>query len=116
MQGDITMPNSRVREESGRFLTGWPGILGYAIKTNMENLKTEPIKIQGDEGMEEYLLKEKDHGDLVVYDIYRKDHYLLTLAKDGSILFMNFDADAEDKEIFKLSHLHQFIEHIQAVS
>ena len=82
----------------------------------MENLRTEPIKIQGEEGMEEYLLREKDHGDLIVYDIYKKDHYLLTLAKDGSILFMNFDADDTDREIFKLSHLHQFIERIQAVS
>jgi len=86
------------------------------VKTYMENLKTEPIKIRLDEGTEEYLLKEKDHGDLVVYDIYRKDRYLLTLAADGSILFMNFDADENDKEIFKLSHLNRFIEKIQASS
>ena len=82
----------------------------------MENLKTEPIKIQREQGNEEFLLKERDHGDLIVYDIYRKDHYLLTLAKDGSILFMNFDADQEDKEIFKLSHLNKFIERIQEAS
>lgn len=82
----------------------------------MENLKTEPIRIRLNEGTEEYTLQEKDHGDLVVYDIYRKDHYLLTLAKDGSILFMNFSADEKDKEIFKLSHLNSFIERIQAAS
>jgi len=82
----------------------------------MENLKTEPIKIRTDEGVEEYLLMEKDHGDLVVYDIYRKDHYLLTLARDGSILFMNFEADEKDKEIFKLSQLNRFIEKIQTNS
>jgi len=82
----------------------------------MENLMTEPVTIKINEGVEEYLLQEKDHGDLVVYDIYRKDHYLLTLAKDGRILFMNFAADEKDKEIFKLSHLNQFIEKIQAAS
>ncbi len=82
----------------------------------MENLKTEPIKITMDEGTEEYLLKEKDHGDLIVYDIFRKDHYLLTLALDGSILFMNFEADEKDKEIFKLSHLNRFIEKIRTSS
>ncbi|MBS1660771.1 MAG: hypothetical protein JST68_06945 [Bacteroidetes bacterium] len=81
----------------------------------MEKLKTEPIRIRLNEDTEEYLLEEKDHGDLVVYDIYRQDRYLLTLAKDGSILFMNFDADKKDKEIFKLSHLNHFIEKIQAV-
>ena len=82
----------------------------------MEKLTTEPIKIKMDGEMEEYYLQEKDHGDLVVYDIYRKDHYLLTLAKDGSILFMNFEADEKDKEIFKLSHLNRFIDKLQTLS
>ena len=88
----------------------------------MENLTTEPIKIRipgsaregTKESTEEYTLREKDHGDLVVYDIYHQDHYLLTLAADGSILFMNFDADEKDKQVFKLSHLNVFIEKIKA--
>ena len=80
----------------------------------MENLMTESVMINISGGAEEYILQEKDHGDLVVYDIYHNDHYLLTLAKDGSILFMNFDADEKDKEIFKLSHLNRFVERIQA--
>jgi len=33
----------------------------------------------------------------------------MTIAKDGSILFMNFDAPDPDKEIFKLSFLNQFV-------
>jgi len=82
----------------------------------MEHLTTEPVKIRMGEGTEEYLLQEKDHGDLIVYDIYRKDHYLMTLGRDGSILFINFEAEPQDKELFKLSHLNQFIERIQAVS
>ena len=76
----------------------------------MENLKTASVKIQG----EEYLLNEKDYGDMVVYDISKNDHYLLTLAADGSILFMNFDADEADKQVFKINRLNQFIEKIQA--
>jgi len=82
----------------------------------MEQLKTEPVRIRAGEEDQEYLLKEKDHGDQIVYDIYRKDHYLMTLGRDGSILFINFAVDPEDKEIFKLSHLNQFVEKIQAVS
>ena len=81
----------------------------------MEHLMTEPVSIPLGEDYEEYLIQEKDHGDQIVYDIYRKDHYLLTLGRDGSILFMNFSADPQDKEIFKLSHLNQVIEKIQAV-
>ncbi|HWB94045.1 MAG TPA: hypothetical protein VG605_19465 [Puia sp.] len=82
----------------------------------MENLMTEPVHIQLGDGPEEYLVQEKDHGDLIVYDIYRKDHYLLTLGGDGSILFMNFGTDPQDREIFKLSHLNQVLEKIQAIS
>jgi hypothetical protein len=82
----------------------------------MEDLKTQSVKIQRDGVMEEYQLQEKDHGDLVVYDISRKGHYLMTIAKDGSILFMNFDAPDPDREIFKLSFLNQFVEKIKSIS
>lgn len=82
----------------------------------MENLKTQSVKIQRGNASEEYLLKEKDHGDLVVYDISRKDQYLMTIAKDGSILFMNFDAPDPEKDIFKLSVLNQFVEKIKSIS
>jgi len=82
----------------------------------MENLKTQSVKIQNGNASEEYLLKEKDHGDLVVYDISKKDQYLMTIAKDGSILFMNFDAPGPEKEIFKLSVLNQFVEKIKSLS
>lgn len=82
----------------------------------MENLKSELVKIQGSRGAEEYLLKEKDYGDQVVYDIFHKDHYLLTLSPDGSILFMNFDAEESEKEIFKLTNLNQFVTRINELA
>jgi hypothetical protein len=82
----------------------------------MEQLKSEPVKIRTGEEDQEYLIKEKDHGDQIVYDIYRKDHYLMTLGRDGSILFINFAVDPEDKELFKLAHLNKFVEKIQAAS
>lgn len=80
----------------------------------METLKNESIRVRTPSGNEEYRIEEKDYGDLVVYDIFRQDRYLLTLGGDGSILFMNFDAAEKDKEIFKLSYLNLFIEKIEA--
>lgn len=79
----------------------------------MENLHTESIKIQRNGITEEYQLEEKDYGDMVVFDVLRKGHYLLTLSKEGDILFMNFEAPEEEREIFKLSFLNQFIDLIQ---
>jgi len=82
----------------------------------MENLRTKSIKIQREGVSEEYQLREKDHGDLIVYDISKKGNYLMTMAKDGSILFMNFDAPDPEREVFKLSFLNQFVEEIKALS
>jgi hypothetical protein len=79
----------------------------------MENLRTEPVSIIRNGITEEYQLEEKDHGDMVVYDIFRKDHYLMTLSKEGDILFMNFEVADNEREIFKLSFLNQFIDHIK---
>jgi hypothetical protein len=79
----------------------------------MENLQTQSVSIQRGEVTEEYQLKEEDHGDMVVYDISRNNHYLLTISKEGDILFMNFDAAEEEREIFKLPFLSQFIDLIK---
>lgn len=80
----------------------------------MESLNTELVRIRLGDGWEEYSIREKDFGDLVVYDIYREENYLLTMAGDGSILYMNFNAEDKDKEIFKLAHLNFFVEKIKA--
>jgi hypothetical protein len=42
----------------------------------MESLRTESVKIRLPGGWRDYRMEEKDHGDLVVYDIFREDHYL----------------------------------------
>jgi len=78
----------------------------------MENLRTQLLLIQRAGKMEEYEVKERDYGDLVVFDIFKRDHYLLTLSRDGSILFMNFDASEQEKEVFRLPYLNYFVERI----
>ncbi|HEV2355804.1 MAG TPA: hypothetical protein VGR89_16260 [Puia sp.] len=80
----------------------------------MESLRTEWVRIRIDDHWEEYSIREKDYGDLVVYDIFHHEQYLLTISADGSILYMNFDADEKDREIFKLSHLSFLVEKIKA--
>ena len=59
-----------------RLARAWLGFYIIITKEYMENLKTESIKIQVNDGTEEYVAEEKDHGDLVVYDISRGGHYL----------------------------------------
>jgi hypothetical protein len=76
----------------------------------METLRKEVLKINGPKGTEEFLLEEKDFGDLVVFDVSHKGKNLMTLGRDGAIVFLNFDVPEEDKRFFKLSYLNQFVE------
>jgi hypothetical protein len=78
----------------------------------METLHKEAFQLKGPEGMEEFELEEKDFGDMVVYDVNHKGRNLMTLAKDGAIVFINFDGPKEDKHFLKLSYLNQFFEKI----
>ena len=71
----------------------------------MENLRTDAVKTDNAEGTEEFVLQEKANGDTVVYDIYRKGHYLMTLSNEGNILFMNRG----------ISGLNDFIEKIASI-
>ena len=82
----------------------------------MENLKTQSILLDRGGKREQYQVEEKDHGDLIVYDISRNENYLMTIGRDGSILFMNFEAPEKEKEIFKLSYLHQLIDALQSTN
>jgi hypothetical protein len=84
-------------------------------RISMENLRTETVKTNDAEGTEEFVLQEKDHGDTVVYDIYRKGRYLMTLSNEGTILFMNFNVNDGDRELFELSRLNEFIEKIASI-
>jgi hypothetical protein len=84
-------------------------------KSYMPNLKTDTILVSREGISRQYQVKENDHGDLVVYDVFLKDDYLLTLSKDGDILFMNFEATEQEKEIFKLAFLHQVIEKVKDI-
>jgi len=79
----------------------------------MENLSTETIRKNKAE--EEFVMQEKDYGDSLVYDVYRKGHCLMTLSDEGNILFMNFNVTDGDRELFELSRLNEFIEKIASV-
>jgi hypothetical protein len=61
----------------------------------------------------QYRVKERDHGDQIVYDVFWQDDYLFTVSKEGEILFMNFEASDQEKETFKLSFLSKFIDQIR---
>lgn len=79
----------------------------------MEDLSKKTVETSNAE--EEFVLQEKDRGDAVVYDVYRKGHCLMTLSEEGNILFMNFNVTDGDRELFQLARLNEFMEKIASV-
>jgi hypothetical protein len=81
----------------------------------MEDLKTASVRIFNEGKEEEFTIREKDYGDDIVYDVLQGEQYLMTLSREGSILFMNFEVDDRSREIFKLSNLHRFVDEIEHI-
>jgi hypothetical protein len=53
----------------------------------MEELQTTIIEVEVQGRKITCRLKEKDYGEYIVYDVYEGDQYLLTMSKDGDVLF-----------------------------
>jgi len=53
----------------------------------MEELQTTTIDVEVHGRTITCHLKEKDYGEYIVYDVYEGDQYLLTMSKDGDVLF-----------------------------
>lgn len=59
----------------------------------MEEIQTKKITVSlGGESIV-CELKEKDHGDNIVYDVFADSNYLVTISKDGEVLFDQQEAD-----------------------
>jgi hypothetical protein len=76
----------------------------------MVTLRKESIQLTGPNGMEEFVLEEKDFGDMIVFDVFHAGKNLMTLGKDGAIIFMNFEVAQGQKHFLNVYFLTQFVE------
>ena len=56
-------------------------------------------------------LKEKDFGDNIVYEVYHKEKYLVTISKQGEILFK--EEEMNQKEIMDPLELDDVIDQLR---
>ena len=57
-------------------------------------------------------LKERDFGDYIVYDVYSEGKYLVTLSKDGDVLFNEQDMTSH-QEIMDPRDLNEVIDQLR---
>ena len=78
----------------------------------MEELQTTTIEVPLQDKTISCDLKEKDHGDYIVYDVYTGENYLFTLSKQGEILF-NESAGTAKHEMIDPRNLNEVADYLQ---
>ena len=78
----------------------------------MEQLETTSVDISLHGKDFHCILKEKDFGDYIVYEVHSDGKYLVTISKQGDVLFN--EATMSDKELMDPLLLDELVEHLRA--
>jgi hypothetical protein len=77
----------------------------------MEELQIRTINVTLHDKVIPCELKERDFGDYIVYDVYSEGNYLVTLSKDGDVLFN--ERDMSQKEIIDPRDLNELVDQLR---
>jgi len=55
----------------------------------MELLKTFVYTRKKGNDIQKFIIREKDYGEVIVYDVFSGDTYLFTISQEGAVLFTN---------------------------
>jgi AAA+ superfamily predicted ATPase len=78
----------------------------------MEELQTKTMYISVSGKTISCQVKERDFGDLIVFDVYSEDQYLFTLSQKGDVLFNEYEL-GHQKTIMDPRQLNEIIEMIK---
>ena len=78
----------------------------------MEELQTKTMQVSVSGKTMTCQIKEKDYGDLIVFDVFSDDNYLFTLTQQGDVLF-NESEMTQQKTIMDPRQLNELIDMIK---
>lgn len=58
----------------------------------MEPLKRTVYKYEKDGEAREFIIQEKDYGEMIVFDIFFGDIFLFTVSQEGAVIFSDWEA------------------------
>jgi len=79
----------------------------------MEELQTKTLDIAISGKTISCQIKERDFGDLIVFDVFGDDQYLFTLSQQGDVLFNEYEV-GHQKTIMDPRQLNEVIEMVKA--
>ncbi|HEX6430918.1 MAG TPA: hypothetical protein VF008_24685 [Niastella sp.] len=78
----------------------------------MEELQIKTLEISVSGKTIPCQIKERDFGDLIVFDVYSEDNYLFTLTQQGDVLFNEYEM-GHQKTIMDPRQLNEIIEMVK---
>jgi hypothetical protein len=78
----------------------------------MEELATKTMELSVSGKTMTCQIKERDFGDLIVFDVYSEDNYLFTLTQQGDVLFNEYEM-GHQKSIMDPRQLNILIEMVK---
>jgi hypothetical protein len=80
--------------------------------TGMEELQTKTLEVAVSGRVISCQIKERDFGDMIVFDVFSEDNYLFTLTQKGDVLFNDYEV-AHQKNIMDPRQLNELIEMVK---
>jgi hypothetical protein len=78
----------------------------------MEELETKTMDLSVSGKTMTCQIKERDFGDMIVFDVYSEDNYLFTLTQQGDVLFNEYEV-GHQKSIMDPRQLNILIEMVK---
>ena len=78
----------------------------------MEELQIKTIELQAGGKTVHCEIKERDFGDLIVFDVFSKDNYLFTITQKSDVLFNHYEMSNQE-DVMDPRQLNEIIEQVK---
>lgn len=78
----------------------------------MEELQTKTMNLQVGGKTVPCEMKERDFGDLIVFDVFSKENYLFTITQKGDVLFNHYEV-GNQQNIMDPRELNEVIDQVK---
>lgn len=78
----------------------------------MEELQTKTLDLQAGGKAVSCEVKERDFGDLIVFDVFSKENYLFTITQKGDVLFNHYEMGNQEN-VMDPRQLNEIIDQIK---
>lgn len=78
----------------------------------MEELQTKTLQLEVNGKQVHCEIKERDFGDMIVFDVFSTTNYLFTITQKGDVLFNHYEMGNQE-DVMDPRQLNEIIEQIQ---